>query len=143
MKDADQRMNMMNDSPGEQDNETYRIGELAEDFGVTLRTLRFYEDKGLLTPTRVGVTRLFTKRDRARLKLILLGKRLGFSLSEVKRMIELYDPQDKNVTQLKVALKKGEAQMRVLEEQRSDINIAINELQRTIDIVREMLPDES
>lgn len=136
-------MNMMKDSPGERDDEVYRIGDLAQEFGVTLRTLRFYEDKGLLSPARAGVTRLFTKRDRARLKLILLGKRLGFSLTEVKRMIELYDPHDKNVTQLKVALEKGETQMRVLEEQRLSINIAIEELQRTIDIVRDMLPRES
>lgn len=132
-------MNMISDTSGEPENKAYRIGDLAQEFGVTLRTLRFYEDKGLLTPERVGVTRLFTRRDRARLKLILLGKRLGFSLTEIKRMIELYDPHDKNVTQLKVALEKGEAQLRVLEEQRDSINIAIDELQRTLDVVRDML----
>ena len=95
----------------------------------------------MLKPTRVGVTRLFTKRDRARLKLILLGKRVGFSLTEVKRMIDLYDPRGKNVAQLKVALTKGEAQMRVLEEQRSSIHTAIEELDRTISVVRGMLAD--
>lgn len=136
-------MNIMNDAPDEADTAVYRIGDLAQEFGVTLRTLRFYEDKGLLTPERVGVTRLFTRRDRARLKLILLGKRLGFSLTEIKRMIELYDPHGKNVTQLKVALEKGEAQMRVLEEQRDSINIAIDELGRTIDVVRDMLVGKS
>jgi Predicted transcriptional regulators len=135
-------MNMISDTPGEPDNKVYRIGDLAQEFGVTLRTLRFYEDKGLLTPERIGVTRLFTRRDRARLKLIILGKRLGFSLTEIKRMIELYDPHGKNVTQLKVALEKGEAQMRVLEEQRNSINIAIEELQRTIDVVRDMLAEK-
>ncbi|AKI02313.1 putative transcriptional regulator [Hoeflea sp. IMCC20628] len=125
----------------DQDDAVYKIGDLAEEFGVTLRTLRFYEDKGLLKPARVGVTRLFTKRDRARLKLILLGKRVGFSLTEVKRMIDLYDPRGKNVAQLKVALTKGEAQMRVLEEQRSSIHTAIEELDRTISVVRGMLAD--
>lgn len=123
------------------DEAIYKIGDLATEFGVTLRTLRFYEDKGLLTPTRAGVTRLFTKRDRARLKLILLGKRVGFSLTEVKRMIDLYDPRGKNVTQLKVALEKGEMQMRVLQEQRDSINTAISELELTVKTVRDMLAD--
>ncbi|MAZ83444.1 MAG: transcriptional regulator [Hoeflea sp.] len=131
----------MNDTSHEHDDATYRIGDLAREFDVTLRTLRFYEDKGLLRPTRNGVTRIYSKRDRARLKLILLGKRLGFSLTEVKRMIELYDPHGKNETQLRVALEKGEAQMRILEEQRAHIETAIDELQRTIDVVREMLSD--
>jgi len=134
-------MNDMTDVSEGQDEPVYRIGDLAEEFGVTLRTLRFYEDKGLLKPTRAGVTRLFTKRDRARLKLILLGKRVGFSLTEVKRMIDLYDPRGKNDAQLKVALSKGEAQMRVLEEQRASINTAIEELDRTISVVREMLKE--
>ena len=131
----------MNDTSHEHDDATYRIGDLAREFDVTLRTLRFYEDKGLLRPTRNGVTRIYSKRDRARLKLILLGKRLGFSLTEVKRMIELYDPHGKNETQLRVTLEKGEAQMRILEEQRAHIETAIDELQRTIDVVREMLSD--
>ncbi|WP_083220358.1 MerR family transcriptional regulator [Hoeflea olei] len=129
----------MSETGANQDEPLYKIGDLAQEFGVTLRTLRFYEDKGLLKPTRAGVTRLFTKRDRARLKLILLGKRVGFSLTEVKRMIDLYDPRGKNTAQLKVALSKGEAQMRVLEEQRASINTAIEELERTIEVVREML----
>ena len=134
-------MNDMTDTNADHDEPVYRIGDLAEEFGVTLRTLRFYEDKDLLRPKRVGGTRLFSKRDRARLKLILLGKRVGFSLTEVKRMIDLYDPRGKNVTQLKVALSKGEAQMRVLEEQRTSINTAIEELDRTITVVRDMLKE--
>ncbi|KJS16793.1 MAG: transcriptional regulator [Hoeflea sp. BRH_c9] len=134
-------MNDMTDNSMDQDEAVYKIGDLAEEFGVTLRTLRFYEDKGLLKPTRVGVTRLFTRRDRARLKLILLGKRVGFSLTEVKRMIDLYDPRGKNVAQLKVALTKGEAQMRVLEDQRGSIQTAIEELERTIEVVRGMLAE--
>ncbi|MCY0149788.1 MerR family DNA-binding transcriptional regulator [Hoeflea sp. G2-23] len=133
----------MADTSADQDEPVYKIGDLAQEFEVTLRTLRFYEDKGLLKPTRVGVTRLFTRRDRARLKLIMLGKRVGFSLTEVKRMIDLYDPRGKNVTQLKVALDKGEAQMRVLEEQRDSIHTAIEELERTIAMVRNMLEDSA
>ena len=131
----------MNNSSIDSDEAIYKIGDLASEFGVTLRTLRFYEDRGLLTPTRAGVTRLFTKRDRARLKLILLGKRVGFSLTEVKRMIDLYDPRGKNVAQLKVALEKGEKQMRVLAEQRDSLNVAIGELERTVKTVRDMLTD--
>lgn len=134
-------MNDMSPARHDPDEPIFKIGDLAEEFGVTLRTLRFYEDKGLLLPKRVGVTRLFSRRDRARLKLILLGKRVGFSLSEVKRMIDLYDPRGKNVTQLQVALEKGEAQMRILEDQRHSINTAIEELDRTIQIVRDMLAD--
>tara|TARA_R110002012_G_scaffold191523_1_gene359275 strand:+ start:137 stop:562 length:426 start_codon:yes stop_codon:yes gene_type:complete len=129
----------MNDASFNNGDLLFRIGDLAREFGVTLRTLRFYEDKGLLEPKRNGVTRLYSKRDRARLKLILLGKRLGFSLTEVKRMIELYDPQGKNQTQLKVALEKGEDQMRVLKEQHANIETAISELQHTIDLVADML----
>jgi DNA-binding transcriptional MerR regulator len=121
--------------------QTSRIGEMASEFGVTLRTLRFYEDKGLLNPQRIGVTRLYSRRDRARLKLILLGKRLGFSLEEVKKMIELYDPHGKNETQLRVALEKGEMQLERLSEQRREIDLAIGELERTLDLVREMLRD--
>ena len=70
-----------------------RIGEMAKKHGVTLRTLRFYEDKGLITPRREGSTRLYTRRDNARLKLILLGRKVGFSLRDVKQMIDLYDPR--------------------------------------------------
>ncbi|WP_099867930.1 MerR family transcriptional regulator [Pararhizobium haloflavum] len=120
---------------------TFRIGDLAGEFGVTLRTLRFYEDKGLLTPRRMGVTRLYSRRDRARLKLILLGKRVGFSLDEVKKMIELYDPHGKNETQLAVALEKGESQLERLRQQRDEIDVAIGELERTLSVVRNMLAD--
>jgi DNA-binding transcriptional MerR regulator len=125
----------------EADSDNFRIGELASEFDVTLRTLRFYEDKGLLNPRRMGVTRLYSRRDRARLKLILLGKRVGFSLEEVKKMIELYDPYGKNQTQLRVALEKGKAQLGRLQAQRIEIDTAISELERTIGVVRQMLDD--
>lgn len=121
----------------------FRIGDLASEFGVTLRTLRFYEDKGLISPRRNGVTRLYSRRDRARLKLILLGKRLGFSLEEVRKMIELYDPYGKNEKQLRVALEKGERQMQHLHAQRAEIDEAIAELDRTIGVVRDMLREQT
>ncbi len=80
---------------------TYAIRELTQEFEVTARTLRFYEDKGLLTPIRQGVTRIYSEKDRVRLELTLRGKRLGFSLDEIKDIIEMYDPdQPGDATQL-------------------------------------------
>ena len=79
----------------------FKIGDMAKMFGVTLRTLRFYEDKGLLSPIREGSNRLYTRRDRARLKLILLGRKVGFSLRDVKQMMDLYDPAGSNAKQLR------------------------------------------
>ena len=105
-----------------------RIGDLAKQFGVTLRTLRFYEDKGLLTPKREGNTRLYTKRDVTRLKLILLGTKTGFSLREVKQVMDLYDPKGSNVKQLRTLLDKSERQLVKLEKQRASVDEAINEL---------------
>ena len=116
-----------------------RIGELAKRYGVTLRTLRFYEDKGLMSPKREGTTRLYTRRDVARLKLIMLGRKVGFSLREVKQMLDLYDPSGSNAKQLKLALEKSEKQLGRLEKQRVAIDEAITELNRSIDIVRTML----
>ena len=116
-----------------------RIGELAKKYGVTLRTLRFYEDKGLLTPKREGTTRLYARRDVARLKLIMLGRKVGFSLREVKQMLDLYDPGGSNTKQLKLALDKSEKQLGRLEKQRVAIDEAISELTRSIGIVRTML----
>tara|TARA_R110002095_G_C4183692_1_gene233233 strand:- start:527 stop:916 length:390 start_codon:yes stop_codon:yes gene_type:complete len=71
---------------------TYSIRELGEEFGVTARTLRFYEGKGLISPKRQGVTRVFSERDKVRLELTLRGKRLGFSLEEIRQIIDMYDP---------------------------------------------------
>lgn len=116
-----------------------RIGELAKKYGVTLRTLRFYEDKGLLSPERDGTTRLYTRRDVARLKLILLGRKVGFSLREVKQMLDLYDPNGSNTKQLRLALEKSEKQLGRLEKQRTSLDEAIVELTNMIDTVRSML----
>lgn len=120
-----------------------RIGEMAKSFGVTLRTLRFYEDKGLLNPKRDGATRLYTRRDRARLKLILLGRKVGFSLRDVKQMIDLYDPTSANTKQLKVALDKSDKQMARLLKQRAAIDEAIGELGDSMAAVRGMLAERN
>jgi len=116
-----------------------RIGELAKKYGVTLRTLRFYEDKGLISPDRDGTTRLYTRRDVARLKLILLGRKVGFSLREVKQMLDLYDPSGSNTKQLKLALDKSEKQLVRLEKQRAMLDEAVLELGTMIETVRTML----
>ncbi len=92
---------------------------MAKKYGVTLRTLRFYEDKGLLNPKRDGSTRLYTRRDKARLKLILLGRKVGFSLRDVKQMMDLYDPTGSNTKQLRLALDKSEKQLARLQKQRA------------------------
>ena len=112
-----------------------RIGEVAEQLGVTLRALRFYEDKGLVAPKRVGTTRLYSRRDFARLKLILFGRRVGFSLREVKQMIDLYDPAGSNYRQMKVVQEKGSRQLARLEKQRDEIESAIRELQQALTYV--------
>jgi DNA-binding transcriptional MerR regulator len=117
----------------------FTIGELAKEFGCTLRTLRFYEDKGLLNPKRDGMNRVYTRRDRARLKLVLMGKRVGFSLTEIRDMLDLYDLRDGQVTQLRVALGRFNEQISILEDQRKDIEQAIEELSRTVEIVSGML----
>jgi DNA-binding transcriptional MerR regulator len=117
----------------------FTIGDLAKEFNCTLRTLRFYEDKGLINPKRDGLNRIYNRRDRARLKLVLMGKRVGFSLSEIRDMLDLYDLRDGQVTQLRVALSKFNEQISVLEDQRKDIEQAIEELSRTVEIVSGML----
>ena len=116
-----------------------RIGDMAKTYGVTLRTLRFYEDKGLLNPIRDGSTRLYNHRDRARLKLILLGRKVGFTLRDVKLMMDLYDPTGTNTKQLKVTLDKSEKQMSRLVKQRATLDEAIGDLGGAIDSVRTLL----
>jgi len=116
-----------------------KIGEMAKIFGVTLRTLRFYEDKGLLNPLREGATRLYSRRDRARLKLILLGRKVGFTLRDVKQIMDLYDPAGPNTKQLRLTLEKSEKQLGRLHKQRSAIDEAIGELTAMMDAVRQRL----
>jgi DNA-binding transcriptional MerR regulator len=128
-----------NDATNEATEDLTRIGEMAKSFGVTLRTLRFYEDKGLLKPFRDGATRLYTRRDKARLKLILLGRKIGFSLRDVKQMMDLYDPSGTNARQLRVTLEKSEKQLARLNKQRALLDEAIGDLQQLLLTVREKL----
>lgn len=120
-----------------------RIGEMARSFGVTLRALRFYEDKGLLNPRRDGSTRLYSRRDQVRLKLILLGRKVGFSLREVKQMIDLYDPKGSNAKQLRVALEKAEKQLGRLNKQKALLDEAISDLTSAAGAVRRMLAERA
>lgn len=107
---------------------TYTISELAEEFGVTPRAIRFYEDEELIKPTRQGQQRIYAPRDRARLALILRGKRVGFSLTELKEMLDLYDLKDGQATQLAYSIKKFSERINTLEQQRADIEHSLDEL---------------
>jgi len=118
---------------------SYTIGELSREFGVTLRTLRFYEDKGLVNPRRDGAARIYTRRDRGRLKLVLMGKRVGFSLSQIREMLDLYDFRHGEVSQMRVALGRFSEQIAVLEHQKRDIEQALDDLKRTVAVVSGML----
>ncbi|WP_265516404.1 MerR family transcriptional regulator [Nitratireductor luteus] len=121
------------------DESYYRIGELAREFDVTLRALRFYEDKGLIRPMRRGTTRLYSSNDRARLSLILLGRKIGFPLIDVKHILDLYDPRGTNVRQLKAVLEKSERQMEQLERQYIAVEEAVGELTKLIGDIRSRL----
>ena len=120
---------------------TYSITELCREFGVSPRTLRFYEQKGLLHPARRGWTRLFSYRDRGRLQLILRGKKVGFALEEIKEMLDLYNLKDGQLTQLRVSSAKMRERLESLRKQRVEIEEAIADLERTIVIVDGMLKD--
>jgi len=100
----------------------YSISELAEEFGVTTRTIRFYEEKGLVTPRRDGQRRIFSAADRVRIKLILRGKRIGMSLAECVEIIDMYDPEHHNREQLHSLLERVEQRRTLLQQQRSDID---------------------
>jgi DNA-binding transcriptional MerR regulator len=123
--------------------DTFTITDLAGEFNVTPRAIRFYEDKKLLRPVRQGLNRVYSRRDRARLMLILRGKRLGFSLSEIREMLDLYDLGDGQVEQLRMTLKRSRERLTVLESQRRDINEAIRGLKADIDCMAEYLDRES
>lgn len=107
---------------------TYSIGDLAKEFDITTRSIRFYEDQGLITPTRRGQTRIYSQRDRVRLKLILRGKRLGFSLAETGRLFELYDADKSSEKQLDTILELIADKKSDLQQQLEDINIVLIEL---------------
>ena len=121
-------------------NRTFTIRQLTKEFSVTARTLRFYEDEGLIAPERRGQTRIYNVKDRARIILILRGRRLGFSLAEIREYLELYD-QNANARQLQHARKKFEERIVAFERQKVDIDVAISELKRGIDEVNQHLTE--
>ena len=112
--------------------ESMTIRQMCDAFDVTPRTLRFYEAKELLFPIREGQKRLFTKRDRARLKLILRGKRFGFSLEEIRQLLDLYHMGDQQQTQIKQTYDIAKERLNAMETQRDELNDAINDLRDQI-----------
>ncbi|EKF73071.1 transcriptional regulator [Alcanivorax hongdengensis A-11-3] len=122
--------------------QTYSIGELAREFDVTTRTIRFYEDQGLVSPARRGQTRVYSPADRVTLKLILRGKRLGFSLAESKELIGMYQPSGDNRHQLLALQRKIQQRREQLEQQRRDIHALQQELddaeQRCVEAMKDL-----
>ena len=113
----------------EQERGEYSIGELAREFDVTPRAIRFYEDQGLLSPSRDGQRRIYTPRDRTRLKLTLRGKRLGLTLSEIRELIDMYEPGRDERPQLERFLAVLESHRASLLQQRADIEAQLGEIQ--------------
>ncbi len=117
-------------SPGfaEAPERTYTIGEIAEEFEVTPRTVRFYEDQGLIAPRREGTARIYSHRDRGRLILICRGKRLGFSLAEIKDFLDLYEVDDRQLEQMRFALDRARERRAALRQQLRDVEQTLTEL---------------
>ena len=120
---------------------TFTITELAQEFDITPRAIRFYEDMGLLTPARAGRNRVYTPGDRTRLKLTLRGKRLGLSLSEIKQLVHMYDSEGDTRPQLEAFLAVLQDHRQQLEQQRDDIQVTLEEIAQHEDRCRRLLAD--
>jgi len=118
---------------------TFAISDLAREFGITPRTIRFWEDQGILSPEREGSKRVFTRRDRARLKMALRGKRLGLSLAEIKDLIGMYDGEQDETPQLQECLRVMGKRRQLLEQQREDIETMLAEISQFEDQCRNIL----
>ena len=123
--------------------DSFSISDLAREFAITTRTIRFYEDRGLLAPVREGQTRVYFSRDRVRLKLILRGKRLGFTLDEVAEMLDMYDAPEGEKVQISYFVQRIRERRAVLESQREDIDNVLHELEQLEDRCLSMLDDEA
>ena len=121
--------------------EFYTISDLAKEFDVTTRTIRFYEDQNLISPLREGTRRLFRARDRTRLKLILRGKRLGFTLAEISEIVVMYDAAPGEVGQLRLLISKIESQRAQLQQQMQDIEATLSDLSEVENRCRDRLSD--
>ncbi|MDX2204720.1 MAG: MerR family DNA-binding transcriptional regulator [Hyphomicrobiaceae bacterium] len=121
-------MSDLSSAPKPEPDRLYAIGELAGELGVTTRAIRFYEAKGLIAPARRGVARSYTRRDRARLKLILRGKNLGFTLDEIAQYLKLYDADPTQVAQTRLLLARVETAIDDLQAKRADLDRTIKEL---------------
>ena len=119
--------------------EFYTISDLAKEFDVTTRTIRFYEDQNLISPLREGTRRLFRARDRTRLKLILRGKRLGFTLAEISEIVDMYDAAPGEVGQLRLLISKIDGRRAQLQQQMQDIEATLSDLSEVENRCRDRL----
>jgi DNA-binding transcriptional MerR regulator len=124
--------------PEHDNRDLFAIADLAKEFGISTRAIRFYESKGLLAPGRVGGTRVFRRRDRARLILILRGKRLGFSLRDISEYLSLYDAHSA-AAQVKLLVEMVDRRLALLERQMSDLHITLSELKEIRKLATERL----